>query len=401
MKKNIIFLPIICLSVGSCFISPADSHPTIAVSVKNTPTGTSMVKRTTFDPAKHGFKFANNFQTEIQIAGLNGPRFGGLCGGMVYAALDYYKSGQPIPAQTHRPAAGTTLQQYIYNRQNNSTLLSTNGSSNADKWLELITNPFGWRTTEFFNWGLQGTNGGRIQELREAIDRGDPTPLGLFKAGNGGAGPHHQVLAIGYDMGRYKGDLGNFKEDFKIFIYDPNHPNQTVTLRVNLTNLSYYYEQYPSEAWMTYFVDKKYTISRPPAITTTTLPNDGLVRQLLLEICTGGDDLRGGNDNVNAIVKYTDGTSDTYENINNRARWIDNYTEKVVLNLRKAAPLSQIKCVILKTTFGGGMGGDNWNMEWLMIIAKEGGQEREVFFKQGRPLVRFDGNNTPYEAIFR
>ena len=317
MKTNALFLTLSAASILT--INGWAQTPQLTEAAKTLPAGTLKLSanRTTFDPAKHGFKFVNDFQTQIQIAGLNGPRFGGLCGGMVYASLDYYKNNLPIPSQTHRPTSGSTLHQYILNRQTNSTLLNVNGTSNADKWSELILNPFGWRSSEFFNWGLQGSNGGRIQELVEMMSTGNPVPLGLFKAGSGGIGPHHQVLAIGYDMGRYKGDLGNYKEDFKIFIYDPNHPAETLTLRANAANQSYYYEQYPGENWMTYFVDKKYTVSRPPVIQTTTLPNDGLVRQLVLEIRTGGDDLRGGNDNVNAIVKYADGTSDVYENINN------------------------------------------------------------------------------------
>ena len=161
--------------------------------------------------------------------------------------------------------------------------------------------------------------------MREAIDGGNPIPLGLFKGGNGGVGPHHQVLAIGYDMGRYTGDLGSFKEDLKIFIYDPNHPNETVTLRPNPGSNSYSYERYSNEAWMTYFVDKKYSPRTPPVIPTTNLPNNEMVGELLLEIGTGGDDLRGGNDNVNAIVKYTDWTSDTYANINRSATGIGCY----------------------------------------------------------------------------
>lgn len=400
MKK----LTIISLALGLLMNTEAAvaQESVIQSTALKLPVGTfANMKRTTFDPTKHGFKFSNEFQTQIQIAGLNGPRFGGLCGGMVYSALDYYKTNEPIPAQTHRPASGTTLHQYILTRQNNSTLLNSNGGSNADKWAELILNPFGWRTNEFFNWGLQGSNGGRVQELVEMMRSGSPVPLGLFKDGNGGVGPHHQVLAIGYDLGRYKGDLGDYKEDFKIFIYDPNYPNQTMTLRVNPAAQNYYYQERPDNKWLTYFVDKKYTVARPPAISSTPLANDGLVRQLLIEIGTGGDDLRGGNDNVNVIVKYTDGSTDIYPTVNKRVRWMDNYKESVLLSLRRAAPLGQIKCVMLQTTFGGGIGGDNWNVDLLRIVAKSSDQERVVFAQTGSPLVRFDGNNRPFEAVLR
>ena len=201
-------------------------------------------------------------------------------------------------------------------------------------------------------------------------------------------------------MGRYTGDLGSFKEDLKIFIYDPNHPNETVTLRPNPGSNSYSYERYSNEAWMTYFVDKKYSPRTPPVIPTTNLPNNEMVGELLLEIGTGGDDLRGGNDNVNAIVKYTDGTSDTYANINRSATWIGFYNETVPVRLRRTAPLNQIRSVTLITTFGGGLFGDNWNMDWLRIIARSGNNEREVYNRRGAPLVRFNGHNTPFEAVF-
>ncbi len=352
-------------------------------------------KMTAFKPQQHGFKFANTFTSAVDFGGINGLRLGGLCGGMVYSSLDYYNKKIAVPTQNYRPANRTTLQSYIYNRQLNSL------ASNADKWTELIVNPFGWRTTEFFNWGLQGTNGGRIQELKELIDKGNPAPLGLFIAGDGGLRSHHQVLAIGYDMGRYKGDLGQYKEDFKIFIYDPNYPNTIMTLRADPAHTTYYYDEDRSKKWMTYFVDKKYSASNPPMIQQSVLPNDGLVRELLVEISTGGDDLRGGNDNVGITVHYTDGTNDTYPNVNKGARWIDNYCEAVIITLKKPAPLNMIKGVSLKTTFGGGIGGDNWNVDGIYIVARSGNSETQVFSKSGTPLVRFNGNNSPFNAMFR
>jgi hypothetical protein len=208
---------------------------------------------TRFDPTVHGFKFYNDFTSNF--AGID---FKGLCGGMAYSALDYFNNNIPVPTQTNPPENGTSLRQYIYNRQQNSTL------DNVDKWGELSVNPFGSRTNEFFNWGLQGFNGGRVQELRASIDAGKPVPLGLYKGGNGGFVTHHQVLAIGYDMGRYRGDLGQYKEDLRIYVYDSNFPNQTKCLRPNLVNQTYYYEDEPRCSWLTYFVDKKYRLASPP-----------------------------------------------------------------------------------------------------------------------------------------
>ncbi len=208
---------------------------------------------TRFNPALHGFRFRNDFVTNF--AGID---FSGLCGGMAYAALDYFNHNRPVPTRRSTPANGTPLRQYIYDRQQNSTF------DNLDKWAELSVNPFGWRTGEFFNWGLQGFNGGRLQELRAEIDNGRPVPLGLYKGGNGGFVTHHQVLAIGYDLGRYTGDLGQNKEDLKIYVYDSNFPSRTMTLVPNLGNATYYYVEEPSCSWLTYFVDKKYRLATPP-----------------------------------------------------------------------------------------------------------------------------------------
>ncbi|GAA1616434.1 hypothetical protein ACFQY4_18310 [Catellatospora bangladeshensis] len=213
-------------------------------------------RNTAFQPAVHGFKFVNTFVSEP----ISGVKFGGLCGGMSYASLDYYFRSMRIPQQNTLPPNGSTLQSYIYNRQVNSIV------DNADKWAELLVNPFGWRTQEFFNWGLQDYDGGRLQELRWLVDTGRPAPLGLFAAGNGGVAPHHQVVAIGYDMGRYRGDLGAFKEDLKIFVSDPNYPGERLTLVPSPGTTSYRYLEHPEKSWMTYFVDRKYQVGNPPSL---------------------------------------------------------------------------------------------------------------------------------------
>lgn len=350
-------------------------------------------RMTNFDPNKHGFAFSNTFQTELFLQDM---RFGGLCGGMAYSALDYYFANQEAPKQTYRPAVKTPLFERIYSRQQTSTM------TNLDKWAELFVNPFGERSDEFFRWGLQKSGGGRLEELCKSIDQGNPCPLGLFKAGNGGTGPHHQVVAYGYELGRYKGDLGQHQADLKIFIYDPNHPKKMMTLVPNLTKKTYYYLEDVKCEWMTYFVDLKYSKTSPIRIPASTYPNDDKVHELQLEIRTGGDDLRGGNDNLNVHVVLKNGTRETHTNVNNRGRWINNYCETVTLKLRTPVKLADIACVELQTSFSGGIGGDNWNMDAVRILAHVGGHgERQVFEQSGSPLQRFDGNNHPYKATLR
>ena len=352
-------------------------------------------RRTSFDPEKHGFgfdnTFTNDFIREIDV------RTGGLCGGMVYSALDYYLTKRAIPTQSYRPAVQTRLHDYIYNRQVTSLM------ENLDKWAEVGFNPFGARDSEFFNWGLQGFGGGRLQELRYEIDRGRPVPLGLQEYGDGSAG-NHQVLAIGYDLGRYKGDLGAHREELKIFVYDPNFNGRTMTLVPDLGKQAYTYLERRNKRWRTYFVDKKYRPQEPPGSTPVPVKTAAgpVVRDLLLEIHTGGDDLRGGNDNVHVTVHYRGKPSETIENVNRGRRWIDNYTQTVPIPLRQRVAPEDIVTVVLTTTFSGGMGGDNWNVDRLRVIARgDGFDDREVYSASGTPLVRLTGERRTFRADLR
>ena len=54
-------------------------------------------RMTRFDPAKHGFNFVNRFTNDF-IREFD-VRTSGLCGGMVYSALDYYIANKGIPKQ--------------------------------------------------------------------------------------------------------------------------------------------------------------------------------------------------------------------------------------------------------------------------------------------------------------
>src|SRR5688572_30002276 len=73
-------------------------------------------RQTTFKPEVHGLKFVNSLQVEA----VNDIRMSGFCGGMVYTALDYFKAGKPVPAQTYKPANGTPLFDYMWGRQRSS-----------------------------------------------------------------------------------------------------------------------------------------------------------------------------------------------------------------------------------------------------------------------------------------
>ena len=210
-------------------------------------------RMTTFNPKVHGFLFGNEFTNTRYYSGFR-VDFGGRCGGMVYAALDYYYSKTPRPTTTTLPTEGSTLSTFISARQEDSFV------PNIDKWVELTVNPLGERTGEFFNWGLQGFGGGRLQELRQSIDAGRPVPINLFHPSD--MSKHHQVLAFGYDLRGYTGDLKAGREKLQIFVYDPNYPGEMRTLYPDVQKLRFRYAE-SKEEWLTYFVDAKYRSKRP------------------------------------------------------------------------------------------------------------------------------------------
>jgi hypothetical protein len=341
---------------------------------------------TSFNPVTSGFRFINTFNGEDFI------RWGGLCGGMVYTALDYFNKHMPIPRQSYTPANATTLQSYIYQRQQHS-MWNVN-----EKWSELEV-AFRIRTGEVFRWGIQGSGGGRLEELKNAIDGGKSVPLGLFVGDapniNGSGNGNHVILAVGYSLGRYRGDFNGHPGDYKIYAYDPNKGNMLVTLVPNMINQCYF-EVESGKAWRTYFVNLKYDYDHTPPAGIPNFPEgepEGSIRHLYAQFWTGGDDLRGRNDNVGITVHYRDGTSQAFGNVNELARWVDNSTQTVHLGLNRAVRKSDILHFTLTTTFGDQFDSDDWNLDAIRITNGAGGI---VFAEESAPagsyIMRFSGD---------
>lgn len=275
--------------------------------------------------------------------------------------------------------------------------------SNFDKWAELFINPGGIRNNEFFGWGIEMKNSGdRMSELKSEIDKGNPVPLGLYHTDDAAkfgysSGGDHQVLAIGYDFGRYKGDKGDFIEDFKIFIYDPNYPQETKTLIADNVNKCFHYLDTNGgtpKAWLTYFVNKKYEKHTP--LNIADFDNK---RTLFARVGTGKDNLRGGNDNLCITINYKDGSKQAFPNVNKSAVWVERYCEVVPLILnREINNRNEISSITLDCSFGGGWNGENWDMSEFKITTYD---ENNVivnglttFKRDGYDLIkRFTGDD--------
>lgn len=332
-------------------------------------------RMTNFRPEKDGFNFSNTFNNDaIKEIDL---RTGGLCGGMVYSALDYYYNRRTaVPRQDFKPANRSPLQSYIYGRQMDSL------GPNLTKWAEIGLNPDGARDREFFSWGL----GSEFANLRARIDAGHPAPLGLQGHGRGG----HQVLAIGYEQGR------GGASSLKIHIYDPNFPNRTQVLMADERRALFYYRDQKDLAgkhthlWRTYFVDKSYRAKSPADISTPRHPDDGVVREVVVEFQTGNDDLRGGNDNVGMDILLRSGDRVQVRDINLRARWLSNYTEHALVCLPRPVRESDIAAFEFVTTFRGGISGDNWDAKRIIVWQNFG--TRRKMLTQRSAFFRFTGD---------
>ena len=116
----------------------------------------------------------------------------------------------------------------------------------------------------------------------------------------------------------------------------------------------------------------------------------GKANRLELTIQTGGDDLRGDNDNLNVIIHFRGGGAQTARNINGGKAWQNESLHVERITLDHAADPSDIVEVDLETTFTGGSGGDNWDMDSVIVKAIGEGVDEGLF--RGGPK-RFTGDS--------
>lgn len=196
---------------------------------------------TGFLPSSSGFKFGNSFPQvplkRINVLGLQipiGDASYGLCGGMIFAAIDYFEAKIPIPSNPTAPSSGP-LFEYIVNRQLDSFHLPFG----LMKYMVLM-NPIlrDEESSASHRGAAPHGRGWRMlnkewPKIKEDLDNGKLSPLGLIRAIS--LNPfeirrHHQVLAYGYDL---------HEKQLSIFIYDPNFPNDdrvTLTLKMGKTD---------------------------------------------------------------------------------------------------------------------------------------------------------------------
>lgn len=177
-----------------------------------------------FLPLPNGFSFTNAWPTApaVTVKTPFGPigignAANGLCGGMVYAALDYWMAAQIPPGA--RPAPGTPLYEFIVRRLIDSWHVPA-GIAEYFQWMNLpdadvsvsvlgksvvVQRGVAWRTIEQ-QW----------PEVKASIDAGLPAPLGVVtvKSVNvADLGKNHQVGAYAYSVSG---------TEVTVKVYDPN-----------------------------------------------------------------------------------------------------------------------------------------------------------------------------------
>lgn len=145
----------------------------------------------------------------------------GLCGGMSWAALDRYFTGQPAPTDGVAPLLGSELFSELVRRQVES-MRGRKMMARCLTWQVLPDKSPWWL---FWTKGvLERTGRQEWPALKESLDRGVPTSLTLIRvAGVADPSDHHQVVATGYEE---DGD------DIGIRLYDPNHPSSKVSIHL-------------------------------------------------------------------------------------------------------------------------------------------------------------------------
>ena len=181
----------------------------------------------TFRASADGFAFTNSWprQPALRLATPFGRlplgnAANGLCGGMVFAALDYWHAGVAPPTQ--RPGTDDPLYDFIVRRLIDSWHIPA-GVLQYYQWMTLpdadrVVTVLGhqvaserglsWRTLEV-EW----------PQVRESLDAGTPVPLGLVTVAS--ANPkdlalNHQVLAWSYSV------EGGRDGRVTVDVYDPN-----------------------------------------------------------------------------------------------------------------------------------------------------------------------------------
>ncbi len=231
---------------------------------------------TDFLPGINGFHFDNLFEAVPPLTLIGELKYGdaskGMCGGMVYAALDYFNAGLEIPSIPDQDISlryRSPLHGPVFDYIGKRLFSSFDLPAGVLNYVELMQPNFPDAQARRGSLGLAPrSRAWRMvrQEwpiIKRRLDVGQPCPLGLVCVRTteiSRLGENHQVLAYGYDLA---GD------DLMLFIYDPNcHDRNDITLELNIgdpehkTDVAY---SGPEKKKVYCFFQTNYSFSLPPS----------------------------------------------------------------------------------------------------------------------------------------
>jgi uncharacterized protein YjbI with pentapeptide repeats len=210
-----------------------------------------------FIPHLHGFKFDNNFTSVEYISNEIVFKSWGRCGGMVFAALDYFlSSDRSIPQSTEMPVPCSWLDTYIYERHVACFWVIVRYA------VGLALDPNPTRITNLRNDCAPNRN--TYDEVREMVaDR--PCVIILIPRYFMDHGEWHVVLAVGCTHSDVDGEAW-------IHIHDPNHPDkECVLIHSEYNMLEYELDCHGrlgpliKDDWSAYIIGYHYNYQGPPA----------------------------------------------------------------------------------------------------------------------------------------
>jgi hypothetical protein len=239
---------------------------------------------TDFLPSVNGFHFDNRFEAVPALPLIGELKIGdaskGLCGGMVYAALDYFSGGlevPDIPASDLSATVGTPMRGPVFDYLGRRLVASFDLPFGVLSYVELMQPKFPDAQVQRGVLGLEPRSRAwrmvrqEWPRIKGKLDTGEPCPLGLVCVKTTDIrrlGQNHQVLAYGYDL------VG---EELTLFIYDPNtHDRNDITLKLNVGDPEHKVNlAYTGRNDVNCFFGTSYTFSLPPG--TLTAPGRAIL----------------------------------------------------------------------------------------------------------------------------
>jgi hypothetical protein len=177
-----------------------------------------------FLPSRDAFAFTNAWPSQPAVVLRTpfgamdvGDARGGLCGGMVFAALDYWHAGTAPPAG--QPTQGQALYRFLVKRLVDSWRVPA-GVAQYYQWMSL---PDGDRSFDVLGRHIVTERGvswrtATVQwpQIVEDLDAGAPVALGVVTVASRNPGDlrhNHQLLACGYTVAG---------PSVTVHVYDPN-----------------------------------------------------------------------------------------------------------------------------------------------------------------------------------